>query len=127
LNQIVAETVSCQNQIDSFFGNQRIALLIQAKQYGQTVWHHIPYGSLQTSPLASDARAGWIVFPSVGVAPPSYRWPGLSASPGKQNGAIPGPASICRIRLYCRFFLRFFLLACVKSQTCQSAAKQQEG
>jgi len=29
LNQIVAETVSCQNQINSFFDNQRIALLLK--------------------------------------------------------------------------------------------------
>jgi hypothetical protein len=29
LNQSVAETVSCQNQIDSFFVNQRIALLLK--------------------------------------------------------------------------------------------------
>jgi len=29
LDQIVAETVSCQNQINSFFDNQRIALLLK--------------------------------------------------------------------------------------------------
>ena len=29
MNQIVAETVSCQNQINSFFDNQRIALLLR--------------------------------------------------------------------------------------------------
>ena len=28
MNPIVAETVSCQNQISSFFDNQRIALLL---------------------------------------------------------------------------------------------------
>jgi hypothetical protein len=38
LNQIVADVVSCQNQIDSFFVNQRIALLLKksniAKKFG---------------------------------------------------------------------------------------------
>ena len=29
MDQIVAETVSCQNQINSFFNNQRIALLLK--------------------------------------------------------------------------------------------------
>ncbi|MBV66416.1 MAG: hypothetical protein CME79_09785, partial [Halomonas sp.] len=43
------------------------------------------YGFLQTPPLASDALASRIVFPSVGVTPPSFRWPGLPASPGKQK------------------------------------------
>ncbi|TVT33632.1 MAG: hypothetical protein FHK81_08620, partial [Marinobacter vinifirmus] len=43
------------------------------------------YGFLQTPPLASDALASRIVFPSVGVTPSSFRWPGLPASPGKQK------------------------------------------
>jgi hypothetical protein len=38
LKQIVADVVSCQNQIDSFFVNQRIALLLKksniAKKFG---------------------------------------------------------------------------------------------
>ncbi len=40
MDQIVAETVSCQNQINSFFDNQRIALLLKqsniVKQCGIT-------------------------------------------------------------------------------------------
>ncbi|PSJ37167.1 hypothetical protein C7I36_15910, partial [Zobellella taiwanensis] len=40
---------------------------------------------LQTPPLASGALASRIVFPSVGVTPSSFRWPGLPASPGKQK------------------------------------------
>ena len=38
MNQIVSNVVSCQNQIDSFFVNQRIALLLKqsntAKKFG---------------------------------------------------------------------------------------------
>ena len=38
MNQIVSDVVSCQNQIDSFFVNQRIALLLKqsniAKKFG---------------------------------------------------------------------------------------------
>jgi len=49
------------------------------------------YGFLQTPPLASDALASRIVFPSVGVTPPSFRWPGLPASPGKQKKAARRP------------------------------------
>ncbi|QSR36994.1 hypothetical protein CFI10_18820 [Marinobacterium iners] len=45
------------------------------------------YGFLQTLPLASNALASRIVFPSVRVTPPSFRWPGLPASPGKQKKA----------------------------------------
>lgn len=47
--------------------------------------HLASYGFLQTPPLASGALANRIVFPSVGVTPPSFRWPGLPASPGKQK------------------------------------------
>lgn len=47
--------------------------------------HLASYGFLQTPPLANDALASRIVFPSVGVTPPSLRWPGLPASPGKQK------------------------------------------
>src|SRR5690606_39496967 len=45
------------------------------------------YCFLRTPPLASDALASRIVFPSVGVTPSSFRWPGLPASPGKQKRA----------------------------------------
>ncbi|MBS97778.1 MAG: hypothetical protein CMI01_03785 [Oceanospirillaceae bacterium] len=44
-----------------------------------------PYGFLQTLPLASNALASRVVFPSVRVTPPSFRWPGLPASPGKHR------------------------------------------
>ncbi|MCL5043211.1 MAG: hypothetical protein M1440_12335, partial [Gammaproteobacteria bacterium] len=47
-------------------------------------------GFLQTPPLASDALAIQIVFPSVGVTPPSFRWTGLPASPGKQKRQAQG-------------------------------------
>ena len=47
--------------------------------------HLASYGFLQTPPLARDALASRIVFLSVGVTPPSLRWPGLPASPGKQK------------------------------------------
>ncbi|QSR33745.1 hypothetical protein CFI10_01885 [Marinobacterium iners] len=46
------------------------------------------YGFLQTLPLASNALASRIVFPSVRVTPPSFRWPGLPASPGKQKSPL---------------------------------------
>jgi len=49
--------------------------------------HLVSYGVLQTPPLASDALASRIVFPSVGVTPPSLRWPDFPASPGKQKRA----------------------------------------
>src|SRR5690554_107637 len=52
--------------------------------------HLASYGFLQTPPLASSALASRIVFPSVGVTPPSLRWPGLPASPGKQKKAPSG-------------------------------------
>ncbi|HBI78470.1 MAG TPA: hypothetical protein DDY30_03500 [Marinobacter adhaerens] len=48
--------------------------------------HLASYGFLQTPPLASDALASRIVFPSVGVTPPSLRWLGLPASPGNRVG-----------------------------------------
>ncbi|PSJ38163.1 hypothetical protein C7I36_14475, partial [Zobellella taiwanensis] len=50
------------------------------------------YGFLQTPPLASGALASRIVFPSVGVTPSSFRWPGLPASPGKQQKAATSAA-----------------------------------
>jgi len=43
------------------------------------------YGFLQTLPLASNALATRITFPSVGVVQASFNLPGLPASPGKQK------------------------------------------
>ncbi|RZP72350.1 hypothetical protein D8T51_14695, partial [Vibrio vulnificus] len=41
---------------------------------------------LQTPPLASDALAIRIVFPLVRVTPFSFKWTGLPALLGKQQG-----------------------------------------
>jgi len=46
------------------------------------------YGFLQTPPLASDALAIRIIFPSVGVIQASSSLTGLPASLGKQKRAL---------------------------------------
>ena len=46
------------------------------------------YGFLQTPPLASDALAIWIVFPSDGATLLSFNQMGLLASPSKYKKAL---------------------------------------
>jgi hypothetical protein len=55
--------------------------------------HLTSYGFLQTPPLASDALAIQIVFPSVGVTWLSFKPLGLPALPGKQKAPslLTGP------------------------------------
>jgi len=50
------------------------------------------YGFLQTLPLASNALAIRIIFPSVGVIQVSSNLTGLPASLGKQKRALEGRA-----------------------------------
>ena len=58
---------------------------MQPNQVRLRYGHFTSYGFLQTPPLASDAIAIQIVFPSVGVTRISFNPLGLPASPGKQK------------------------------------------
>jgi hypothetical protein len=64
------------------------------------------YGFLQTPPLASDALAIQIIFPSVGVILQSCKEMGLPASPSKQKNRPEGRFSNTACFLFRTLLLR---------------------
>ncbi|MEZ9703280.1 hypothetical protein AB4308_02455, partial [Vibrio breoganii] len=76
------------------------------------------YGFLQTLPLANNALASRVIFPSVGVIQVSLNLTGLPASLGKQKKADRFPYRLFTI--YNLLSYSAFINYAIASQSCSS-------